>query len=296
MLLLFIPFSMLDVMLPHSKLPLFYLLLCFCMGCSASSVHNDAIISLCPAITETVFFLEAQSQLCGRSDYCTMPPASLSLPSFGTSLTPNYEALALAQPKMVLVDASNGTPVQEIEKIVPVTQLPWLTIEEIESSIVELGKIFHKEEKAQSLAQSLHTSMQSTVTENSPSVLVLMADSDIDAGQIWFIRHDSVHGTAIEAAGFRNGAPAHFQGSPNMSVETLLEQNPEIILFLTSRKIDSAEEQTLLQSLEKFPSLHAVQSKHIGVLNGENLMGIGPNMIHLSKQIQDTVQTILEAN
>ena len=268
----------------------------FVLGCTTPTTQNDTIISLCPAITETIFFLEAQSQLCGRSDYCSMPPESVALPSFGSSLTPNYEALALAQPKMVLVDASNGTPVQEIENIVPVTQLPWLTIEEIESSIVELGKIFHKEEKAQSLAQSLHTSMQSTVTENSASVLVLMADSDIPAGQIWFIRHDSVHGTAIEAAGFRNGAPTNFQGSPNMSVETLLKQNPEFILFLTSRKIDSTEEKHLLQSLEQFPSLQAVQSKHIGVVNGENLMGIGPNMIHLSTKIKDTIQTILEAN
>jgi len=52
------------------------------------------IVSLAPAVTETLFAIGAGGLVVGISDYCNYPPEALGLPRLGTSITPNYEAIA----------------------------------------------------------------------------------------------------------------------------------------------------------------------------------------------------------
>jgi iron complex transport system substrate-binding protein len=64
------------------------------------------LVSLSPAITQTVAAIGAGENLVGRSDWCAYPPEVQSLPALGSALTPNLEAIAGLQPTAVLVDAS----------------------------------------------------------------------------------------------------------------------------------------------------------------------------------------------
>ena len=80
-----------------------------------------------------------------------------------------------------------------------------------------------------------------------------------------------------------------------MSIEQLLAQNPDIILFLTSKPIGKTESEALIQSLQILPALKAVQQGHVGVISGKNLMGVGPNIINLVSQVREKGQKLLEA-
>src|SRR3984957_21095933 len=60
------------------------------------------IVSLAPAITETLFALGAGPQVVGVSQYCDYPPQVLKLPKIGTFLTPNIEAIAGLRPTLVI--------------------------------------------------------------------------------------------------------------------------------------------------------------------------------------------------
>ena len=161
-------------------------------------------------------------------------------------------------------------------------------------SVLQLGSLLEKEEVATTLASDIEKTFQSSATPTSPSMLVLMEGSDIAKGQIWFMRHDSLHGAAIEAAGFRNAAPLDSKGPPQMSLEVLLKQDPDMIVFLPAAKVDSARIQTLIRSVDIVPELKAVQRKRIGVLNGDNLMGVGPGIMNLVGLIQEEGKTLLE--
>ncbi|MEC7987033.1 MAG: ABC transporter substrate-binding protein [Myxococcota bacterium] len=274
----------------------FLLLLC---GCSPQKnadeqIENKTILSLYPAITETVYRLDGQSRLVGRSDYCASPTEVLSIPAFGTSLTPNYEAIARNRPGLILTDKSAGTSLPSLQRLSSVKQLPWLTVDDIESSIIELGIILDKEEESQQLSSKMLTALQPTTTEDSPTMLVLMSGSDIKKGQIWFMRSDSLHGAAIEAAGYKNAAPSVQGGPPSMSLEQLLQQDPDIILFLTSRTESSETVESLKNSVAVLPTLKSVQKQQIGVLNGENLMGVGPSIVNLVEKIRKQGQILLD--
>ncbi len=60
------------------------------------------IVSLAPAITETVFALDAGADVVGVSQYCDYPPEVVKLPKIGTFLTPNIEAIAGLRPTIVI--------------------------------------------------------------------------------------------------------------------------------------------------------------------------------------------------
>jgi len=254
------------------------------------------IVSLHPAITESIYALEKQNLLVGRSDYCKVPEATQDLTPLGTSLTPNFEAIARIHPTLVLTDQAAGTPITQLEKIVPARQLPWLTKEDVRDSIIALGTIVGAEDEAEKLSSKIYRALESTTSSTSPRMLVLMASSDIKKGQIWFIRNDSLHGAAIEAAGFINAAPRNVNGPPQMSLEQLLRQDPQIILFLPAKKVSNEEELALVKSLDILPALQAVRKNSIGVLNGNNLMGAGPTITTLVSLIRAKGQTILDSN
>ena len=270
--------------------PYMVFVLCFLLSCSPQvSVQKEAqkYLSLNPAITETIFYLEAQEQLLGRSDYCSTPSQVQELPSFGTALTPNFEAIARSQPKSIFTDVSSGTQLTSLEQLAPVVQLPWLSVNDIQGSVIKLGELLDKEEGAKELASQIKTTFVSAAKTDSPSLLMLMEGSDIQKGQLWFMKKGSLHGAAIEAAGFRNGAPDIPSGPPSMSLEELIKQDPDVILFLSSKSIQPAAQEKLIRSLDIMPSLKAVKSKRVGVISGQNLMGVGPGSIQLVQLIKE---------
>ena len=272
--------------------------LCVLVSCSSESNQStleepQKYLSLNPAITETIFYLEGQEQLLGRSDYCKTPEEADKLPSFGTALTPNYKAIARVHPKSIFTDVSSGTQLDSLEQLAPVIQLPWLSIDDIQGSVIKLGELLDKKEQASALAAEIQNTFLPALEAESLSLLMLMEGSDIQKGQLWFMKKGSLHGAAIEAAGFRNGAPDLLNGPPSMSLEQLIKQDPDMIVFLASKSIASDTKEQLSRSLDIMPMLKAVQKKRVGVIDGENLMGVGPSAIHLVEKIRSEGKRLL---
>jgi iron complex transport system substrate-binding protein len=71
-------------------------------GAARASIGPQRIVSLAPAITETLFALGAGAQVVGVSQYCDYPPEVVKLPKIGTFLTPNIEAIAGLRPTIVI--------------------------------------------------------------------------------------------------------------------------------------------------------------------------------------------------
>ena len=276
---------------------LFSLVLMGCTQPTQSPQSNHLrLISLIPAITETIFVLQGQEHLIGRSDFCLHPEQTQDLPSFGTSLTPNFESIAVANPDQILVDASLSTPKSDLEKITAVTALPWLTLEDVSSSVMQLGEIIQRPKQATELSQQLVKELTSTAASNSPSALAIMSGSDIEKGQIWYLRSDSLHGSAVAAAGFRNAAPSDINGPPSMSLETLIALNPDVILFIAADDVDEQAAQQMLASMNKVPALTAVKKNQVMVIRGTNLLGVGPGILRLTAEIKQRYQQLFKDN
>lgn len=61
----------------------------------------EAIVTLAPSLTETVFALGAQDTLKGRTNYCTYPAEVSEIDSVGTLKDPNIEVIAEIAPDVI---------------------------------------------------------------------------------------------------------------------------------------------------------------------------------------------------
>lgn len=85
---------------------------------SPEGAKPGRIVSLAPAITETLFALGLGDRVIGVSTYCDYPAAALRLPKVGTFSEPVAEVIVSLKPDLVLTSPSPGneTSVRAIER------------------------------------------------------------------------------------------------------------------------------------------------------------------------------------
>src|SRR5688572_33159635 len=90
---------------------------CFAVACRESSEplepNGERIVSLSPALTETLFAIGAGDRVVGVSDYCNYPEAAQQRPRTGTSITPRYETIVSLQPSAIVTEAVVNARPQE---------------------------------------------------------------------------------------------------------------------------------------------------------------------------------------
>lgn len=69
----------------------------------------ERIISAAPSITETIYFLGAETNLVGVSNYCNYPPEVISKKKIGDLLNPNFEVIKEINPDLILLSAEGNT-------------------------------------------------------------------------------------------------------------------------------------------------------------------------------------------
>jgi len=245
-----------------------------------SVASMERIVSLSPAITETLFAIGAGERVIGRSDYCRYPEEVCGLPAGGTALTPSLESLVRMRPTHLVAERSLSVPALMLGEIAPTTQLPWLTLEEITASVRTLGALTGNAERAEEVATTLESSLSQDAPEDAPGVLVLIGMGGIDSTTFWFIRPDSLHGRGMEAAGARNAIEGKISAAPSISVEELISLDPDVIVAMIA---DASQFETQRESyrkaLERLPMLRAVKEDNIGFLKGPALFTTGPRIV-----------------
>ncbi len=244
------------------------------------TVSMDRIVSLSPAITETLFAIGAGEWVVGCSDYCRYPEEVQGLPTGGTALTPSLEALVRMRPTHLVTERSQSVPASMLGEIAPTTQLPWLTLAEIMKSVRVLGELTGNGERAEEVARKLESSLSHRASAGAPRVLVLIGMGGVDSTTFWFIRPDSLHGRGVEAAGARNAVGGKNSAAPSMSVEELIKLDPDVIVAMIADVSQfETEREAYRKALARLPMLRAVKDDSIGFLKGPALFSTGPRIV-----------------
>lgn len=249
-------------------------------GCQRSQGASGRarIVSLAPAITETLFAIGAGPQVIAVSDYCDSPADVRTRPRVGTSITPNYEAIARLEPTLLLGEANASSRQRELDALARTRLLPWLTLEEIAKSTLELGELTGTQAAAKALADKLTRRLDVPEPASGPSVLLVLGGEGADDSEIWFVRRNSLHGAALRAAGARNAVTEDVAGPPRLSHERLLQLDPEFIVILTRK---GASAGSPLAGFERFPTLRAVQANRVARLTAPEAFANGPRILTL---------------
>jgi ABC-type Fe3+-hydroxamate transport system substrate-binding protein len=260
-------------------------------GAPPAADEAETLVSLSPGVTETIVALGAGQALVGISDYCT-PPAGVSPSRVGTAITPRYEAIARLAPTLILTSEVRGEQLSPLSRLASTHSLPWLTLEEWSDSVLVLGRLIHRTEPAKQLHDKILSTLAVNPPADAPRILLALDYGDSGSNQIWYIRKDSIHGAALEAAGAKNAVTAPVHGTPHLTPEELLNVDPDGILLLRGAT-DPQSDHEARTSLARFTPLRAVKENRLGVVNMEGSMTVGPSVLQLVPLLRSKIKEIM---
>ena len=236
------------------------------------------IVSLSPALTETVVALGSAQRLVGVSTFCELP-SGLSLPRVGSALTPSYEAIAALEPTLILCDGSVGSKGRALSELAPCETLPWLTLGEVVKSTRRLGEVLGQKAAGDALAARLEARLSKQPPPGGPRVLLLLSYDVTRPAEIWFIKRNSLHGAALAAAGAHNAVDRDVPGLPKLSLEQLVALDPDVVFILPPPGSTPEQRRELMRVFGQQAPLRAVTQGHVATVAGTQ--SVGPSILQL---------------
>jgi len=254
---------------------------------AAAPGARPRIVSLSPAITETLFALGAGDAVVGVTLYCDYPPEVAKLARVGAGTSPDLEAIARLAPTMILGEITQRLSEDALAPLAPAHLLPWLTAAEIVRGVRELGTLVDRRPQAEELAGRMERRWRAPPRANPPRVLMLFADKPGRVGPIYFVKPGSLHETLLTAAGGRNAFEGTVRGAPTLSIEEILRLDPDAIVMLVADDEVTPETRDLfIADFRSLPALRAVRDNRVRVLNGSILFVTGPRVLAVIDQVR----------
>ena len=234
------------------------------------------VVSLIPARTDILLALSAADRLVARTQF-DADPRLASLPAIDEALTPSLEWLIGLRPDLVIAwpDQQNRTVVTRLVEIgIPVYASRVETLGELRESVREIGRLVGRAAAADSLNAELDSAIaqvSAAVRSRPPrSVLYLIGlDPPMAAGPGTFVDE------MIQIAGGRNvmhDAPA---GWPAVSVEEIVDRQPDLVLLAVSDTSDTRRRREFEESAG-FRQLRAVAQGRVMLLDANLFNRPGP--------------------
>jgi iron complex transport system substrate-binding protein len=192
----------------------------------------DRIVSLAPSVTEMAFVLGAGDRLIAVTDFCDYPPEAAHKPKIGGT-RPSLESLVTLKADLILSPRAFVDPalVDKLERLkISVYVMEATTVEDVLSHLHTLGRMLERAPAATQLVADMRRRIQHVkervATLPRPRLLyVLNSQPLMTVGPGSFIHQ------LIELAGAENVGAVTGQAYPRISMEEVLKQNPDVIIF-----------------------------------------------------------------
>ncbi|MBS2099741.1 ABC transporter substrate-binding protein [Carboxylicivirga linearis] len=232
------------------------------------------VISCSPAITEVMFALHEEKKLVGRTSFCVYPPEVENVPIIGGLMDPSLEVMIQLKPDLVMASTHfKKETAHRIEQLgMP---FAWLLSQESIGGagdlILNIGKLIGEEEKADSLWNYIQSDIANTInklpaTNEKPTVYYAVGygkGGDFTAGGDTFISELINKAGGINIAQDVNGW--------NYNLETLMQQDPDIILIEPSMKNAFCQH-------EHYKELSAVKNNRVYAVDHHMVQLNGPRI------------------
>jgi len=128
---------------------------------------------------------------------------------------------------------------------------------------------------------------------DAPKVLVLLSPPSASDTELWVIKPNSLHGAALQAAGGQHAIPQAIVGPPTLSIEGLLQIDPDIILVLIADMETTEQRLTEHRAFwERFGMLKAVKNGRIGFMVGRTHFYTGPGVMDFKSALQAKITEV----
>lgn len=235
------------------------------------------IISLAPSVTEMLFAIGAGDQVVGVTQFCDYPPEAAQKTKLGYA-NPNIEALVALQPDLIVAPQTFLKPdlISKLEQLkIPVFILTDTMVEDVFSHIQTLGRMLDHSTEATALGMDLRQQIAriKTRTQGAAPVRVLYV---LNSEPLITVGPGSFIDQLIGLAGGSNIAAKSATAYPRLSMEVVLQENPDILLFPVGKAEGISESEQ--QAWRKWSTLTAVKRNNLRQIPADLLNRPGPRI------------------
>lgn len=261
----------------------------------AAQASPSRIISLVPAVTETLFAIGAGPAVVGVSSFDQYPPEAQTRPSVGALVDPDFERILFLRPDLVIAYASQTDLLARLSRVrIPVFEYRHSSLADVTATIRQVGARVGRAAAADDLARQVERDLdrvrQAAATRpRRRTVLVFGREpgtlrSIYASGGIGFL-HD-----LVELAGGIDVFADVRRENLQVSTETLLQRAPDVIVEVhpadgwTPSRI--AQEQDVWRQLSSLP---AVRTGRVQIIADDRLAIPGPRVAESARLIAEAI-------
>jgi iron complex transport system substrate-binding protein len=255
------------------------------------------IVSTAPSITEALFALGLGSEVVGVSRFCDFPPEVQKLPRVGTYIKPDPEAIARLAPNLVILQGNPSELTNRLDALhIAFVEVPHGTLNDVFAGIQIIAKAAGYPERAEPLVNRIQGGLDAVRAKAkalpSPRVLVIADRRQGMLTDLIAIGPDNYVNQILEIAGGNNvlarpGLPRY----PRISLETVLRENPDVLIDLGGTQESEAERQAsraaALALWGQNAELTAVRNGHVYVGTTNALLVPGPRTVEAAQRLFD---------
>lgn len=251
------------------------------------------IVSLSPAITETLYLIGAGDRVVGVSFFCNKPPEVSKKPRVGAYLNVNYNLLEKLSPELLLVTTgAQRERIEELEskgyKVYPIP-LP-VNIYGILDNVMITGIVVNEIDNARELAYNLAEKL----TKLKNVLKGIRIYYEIDLGGPVSVGAHSYIGDAFKFMGMSHAfenerVPYVINPDPN----SIINYNPDVIIY--EQKLgENATVDKFIQNLEKrnIKGINAVKNKNIVIMEYDSLAHYGPSFFDATTRLVNRIKEL----
>lgn len=235
------------------------------------------IVSLAPSVTETLFALGAGEQIVGVTQFCDYPAEAQTKPKVGYA-RPNLEALVALQPDLILAPQEfiQRDVLAKLEHLkISVFVIDAKTIEDIVTHVTTVGRMLERTVAANDLTARIRQRVveikaRTSVFAKRRVLYVLNSEPLMTVGPGSFIHQ------MIEVAGGVNVAAQSSVPYPRISLEEVLKQDPEVILFPIGKAETVSDEEQ--QTWRRWTTMSAVKQDRFANIPTDLVNRPGPRI------------------
>jgi iron complex transport system substrate-binding protein len=227
------------------------------------------IVSLAPALTETLYALGVEDRLVGVTDYCDYPPEALKKSKIGGAVNPNLEQIVALQPDLVLAQAltlNRRETVDALERLgLAVYATSSHSVEGVLESTRHVGEVTGAGEAGERLVTQLRVrlaQLKQRLAGRPPRrvLFVVWHEPLISAGRDTFLAD------ALRLAGAESVVETT-QDWPRLSLEEIVRQQPEFLVFASAHA--EGVERTIAELKDRpgWRDLEAVRQHHVAIVS-----------------------------
>lgn len=238
------------------------------------------IVSLSPAVTETIIYSGGVPFLCGRSSCCDK---LTHLPVAGDLGRPFVEPVLNLQPGLVISDARYpGNEWQTLQKLnIKTLFFKGENLDDLTGNLLLLSKLPGLEKSAAAAAEKIQqklTDLRKTPPEKRlPALIVFGINPVISCGEKSFITE------AMALAGLNNICNGYAAGKINgyfvLNIEFICKTDPEVILWCGMSKQDRKNAEKFFFEKKEFQKITAVKNRRIIFLDPAKFCRLTPQLI-----------------